>query len=109
MVMQKVAKEKINCLAAGLFILGMILMAYFRYSHLWPGVVTVLGVTIVVRQFLLGRIVDMVAAIVLFLAIFIVAFWELRADLVVPILLIIGGAYYIVAQIMAYRVAKKEG
>lgn len=103
MVMQKVAKEKINCLAAALFAIGMAIIAYFHYPHLWAGIATVVGITIVVRQFLLGRLVDMLVAIILFLAIFIVSYWELRENLVVPIILIIGGVYYIVSQISLYR------
>lgn len=108
MVMQKVGKEKINCLAAGLFIIGMALMAYLQYSQLWVGIIVVTGITIVVRQFLLGEIVDMVAAIVFFLATFIVAFWDLNPNRVVPIILGIGGIYYIVSQITQYSRFKKS-
>lgn len=108
MTTHPVATEKVDCLAAALFVIGLALLFYFDFSHLAAGVTASIGIAIVVRQFLLAKIVDVIVGLVVFAGIFISLYWNLKSDYVVPILLTVGSIYYIAMRIVHYRHRKSK-
>lgn len=101
--MLKIATEKVDSVCAALFVVGLALLAYFDFHHLTAGIAASLGIAVILRQFLLARIADVIAAFIVFGGLFISFYWNLRTEIVVPILLALGSIYYIVVQITAYR------
>jgi type IV secretory pathway TraG/TraD family ATPase VirD4 len=101
--MLKIGTEKVNSLGAALFVIGLALLAYFDFHHLTAGISASLGVAVMVRQFLLARLVDVIAALIIFAGLFISFYWNLSTDIAVPILLAVGSIYYIIIQIAIYR------
>lgn len=97
-----VAVEKINCLAAFLYLVGLGLYFWVDYPDLWGGLLAITGVVWLVRQFLLGRIVDCLFVIIVFGGSWASHYWIFYPYYIIPGLLALGSLYVIVAEITCY-------
>jgi predicted membrane protein len=105
--MPLLTKEKINGVVAALFIIGMIITMYIDPKDLWASVSLSTGIAICLRQFLLGRIVDMILAIIIFGGISLTfGVSPYLPKILVPILLIVGAVYFIFCQYARYQEAQ---
>jgi predicted membrane protein len=91
MAHQKMSRRKAHSLSFALFLIGLALVAYFKYW--WPGIMLAVGIPIAVRQYLLGKIFDMIVSLVVFIGVFVTVQFQIKWDIILPVLFTIGGLY----------------
>ena len=85
------SKRKAHTLSFALFLIGLAIISYFKFW--WPGIMLAVGLPIATRQYLLGKRFDMIISLVVFLGAFITVQFNIRWDIVLPVLFTIGGLY----------------
>ncbi len=85
------SKKKAHILSFALFLIGLALIIYFNYW--WPGIMLALGIPLALRQYLLGRRLDMIISLVVFLGAFIVIQFKIQWEIILPVLLTVGAIY----------------
>jgi predicted membrane protein len=91
MAHQKMSRRKAHSLSFALFLIGLALVAYFKYW--WPGIMLAVGLPIALRQYLLGKIFDMIVSLVVFIGVFVTVQFQIKWDIILPVLFTIGGLY----------------
>jgi hypothetical protein len=97
-----VAIEKVNALAAVLYLIGLALFYWTDYPDLWGGLLIITGVVWLIRQFLLGRMVDCLFVIIVFAGSWASHYWIFYPYVIIPALLAVGALYVIIEQIVSY-------
>ena len=97
-----VAEEKINSLAAALYIVGLAVLVFTCYPDLWGGLTIITGAVWLVRQFLMGRILDLFFIVVVFGGSWACHYFIFYPYYIIPGLLAVGALYVIVEQIAVY-------
>lgn len=87
------SKRKADAISNGLFLMGIGALIYT--NAWWPGILLVIWVTVATRQYLTGRIYDLVVSSVLLLGLFFVMFLKIDWSVLVPVLLVLGGIHII--------------
>lgn len=93
MIGYRLEKRKADALANGVFLICLGILFFTGYW--WPGILLALYVTLAIRQFLTGRIFDLIITSFILLGLFIISVLKLRWELIMPLLFIFGGAYII--------------
>jgi predicted membrane protein len=83
--------KKAHSLSFALFLIGLALISYFKYW--WPGIMLTIGLPIALRQYLLGKRFDMIVSLIVFLGVFITVQFNIKWEIVLPVLFTIGGFY----------------
>jgi len=85
------SKRKSNSLSFVLFLAALALITYFKYW--WPGIMLTIGIPLALKQYLLGKIFDMIVSLIVFLGVFITVQFSIQWEYVLPILFTLGGFY----------------
>jgi len=87
----KMSRKKAHAISFILFLVGI--GAMILIQDWWPSIALVVGLPIAVRQYLLGRVFDTVVSLFVFIGIFITVQFDIRWQLLLPILFTVGGIY----------------
>ena len=85
------SKKKAHVLSVVLFLIGLGILTYVKIW--WPPIMLVIGLPMALRQYLVGRIYDMVITLIVFLGVYITVQFQIKWDLLLPILFTVGGIY----------------
>lgn len=90
-------EKKVNALTAVLFFMGMLIFHFFKWLPIWAAASASLFVAITLRQFLIGKVVDIFMSIILLGSLFVTNsfYYSERATGVV---LMIAAVYVFVRQ-----------
>ena len=108
MALPKISKRRSEILALGIFLIGLAVISYWQFW--WPGIMVVLGITFLVKQYLRGRYYDMFITSFVFGGITLFYGELIEWDLLLPVLFALGGIYIIFREIFfrRYRTGKEE-
>lgn len=87
------SKRKADSISNGAFLIGIGMLLYS--NQWWPNFLLVLWVTLVLRQYLTGRIYDTILSTILLLGLFLVSYIKINWSVIIPVLFVIGGIYLI--------------
>lgn len=87
------SKQKSEILSNCAFLLALTVLLYT--GAWWPGILLALWVTLALRQYLTGRMYDVLVTSVLLLGLFLVNFFQIDWNVLMPILFVLGGIYII--------------
>jgi len=85
--------RKANVITNGLFLVALAVVIFT--GAWWPGVLIAIWFPLALRQYLTGRIYDMTLTTVILLGLFIVSYFNVSWNVLVPIIFVIGGIYII--------------
>lgn len=88
-----VSKGKAEALSNGVFLIGLGVLFYTNFW--WPGILLALWAMLAVRQLLSDRRFDFIVSTVVLGGIFIISYFSLNWDLILPALFVLGGLYII--------------
>jgi predicted membrane protein len=94
--------KKAQALSLALFLVGLAILTYI--NSWWPAITLVVGLPIALRQYLVGKIFDMIISLIVFLGIFITVQFHVKWDILLPLFFAIGGVY-----IFSKEFFKKDG
>ena len=105
---RQIFRIKVNAITAFLFLIGVLILIFFDWLPIWAAAMAALFVSVTLRQFLIGKIVDIFVSLILFGLLFVTnSFYY--SEVWTGILLMIGAGYIFVRQcsdIYAYRTKK---
>ncbi|MEI8125170.1 MAG: hypothetical protein WCG42_05405 [Parachlamydiaceae bacterium] len=87
------SKRKANAISNGLLFIGIGILYYT--NTWWPGILLVAWASLGMRQYLSGRIYDLVISSIILLGLFGITIFDIKSAVLVPVLFIIGGIYII--------------
>lgn len=87
------SKRKANALSNGAFLIGLGILFYT--NAWWPGILLAIWVSLAIRQYLTGRIYDLIISTFVLVGLFIITLFRLDWSLIMPVLFVIGGIYLI--------------
>jgi len=85
------SKRKAQSLSFALFLIGLAINTYFKLW--WPAIMLTIGIPIALKQYLVGKRFDMVISLIVFLGTFITVQFDIKWEIVLPVLFTIGGLY----------------
>lgn len=88
-----VSKKKADTISNGVFLVGLGIL--FFTDAWWPGILVAVWASIGLRQYLTGRIYDLIASSAILLGLFIISILNFNFSYLIPILLVVGGIYLI--------------
>jgi len=88
---QLMSRRKAQSLALALFLTGLAIITYTKYW--WPGIALAIGVPLAVKQYLLDKKFDMIVTLVVFVGVFITVQFNIKWEIVLPVLFTLGGLY----------------
>lgn len=87
------SRRKVEAISNGVFLICLGILFYTKWW--WPGILIAVWATFGTRQVLTGRYQDLLLTSILLLSLFVVAFFNLSWDLLMPVLFVISGGYLI--------------
>lgn len=104
----KVLHYKATCLAAIIFVAIAPISFCMAWFPVWAVAMAALAIAVAVRQFLVGKVIDIFAAIIILGGLAITNYpFELYSPLITAILLIVGGVYIFIRQCFAIYAEKR--
>lgn len=85
------SQRKAHALSFALFLIGLAILTLSKIW--WPAIMLVIGLPLALRQYLLGRMYDMIISLVVFIGVFITVQFQIKWDILLPVLFTIGGIY----------------
>lgn len=85
--------RRANTIANGAFLVCLGIL--FATDAWWPGILLALWITLVIRQYLSGRIYDLCISSAIFLSLFAISFFKWNWSFLMPVLFVVGGLYII--------------
>ena len=83
------SNKKASSLSLAIFLVGIGILAITQ--QWWPGIMLAFGLATAVKHFLLSKYYDMTLSLVVFVGIFIVVQYNISWEIILPVLLILGG------------------
>ena len=87
------SKRKSDIIGNGVFLIGLGILFYI--NSWWPGILLPIWASLGSRQFLTGRIYDLVLTTVILWSLFIVYFFKIDLTSLLPVLFVLGGIYIV--------------
>src|SRR5690348_8253816 len=81
-----------------LFLLGLAILIYT--DAWWPGIMLVIGFPLAVRQYLLGRVYDMMLSLIVFGGTFVTVQYDISWRIFLPILFTLGAIYILCRELL---------
>jgi hypothetical protein len=97
-----VTHRKADNISLGVLLIGLGVLSFL--NSWWPGILVVIGLSMIVRQYLRGRFYDIFLSALIFGGLFVVAFFGYMRDYIIPVCLTIGGIYLIFREYMIPKV-----
>ena len=88
-----ISKRKADAISNGSFLIGLGVLFYT--NTWWPGILLILWIALVMRQYLTGRNYDAVLSTIILVGLFLISYIQINWSILVPVLFIIGGIYLI--------------
>ena len=88
---QRTSKRKAHAFSFALFLVGLAILTLTK--SWWPSIMLVVGIPLALRQYLLGKTYDMIISLVVFLGVFITVQFNIKWDILLPVLFTLGGIY----------------
>ena len=85
------SRKKAHALSFALFLIGLAILTFTK--SWWPSIMLVVGLPLALRQYLLGRMYDMIITLVVFIGVYITVQFQIKWDILLPVLFTIGGIY----------------
>ena len=85
------SKRKAHALSFALFLVGLAILTLTK--SWWPSIMLAIGLPLALRQYLFGRIYDMIVSLVIFVGVYITVQFQIKWDILLPVLFTIGGIY----------------
>ncbi len=86
-----VSSRRAKVISSAVFLLGLAVIS-FQFSF-WPSIMVVIGLSLALRQYLLGHIYDMFLSLFVFLGVFFTALYDVSRDVLLPVVFTIGAIY----------------
>jgi predicted membrane protein len=86
-----VSNRRAKAISGAVFLLGLAVIS-FQFD-MWPAIMVVVGVSLALRQYLLGHIYDMILSLLVFFGVFFTALYNVSWDILLPVVFIIGAIY----------------
>lgn len=87
------SKRKRHALSNGVFLVGLAILYYINWW--WPSILLVVWATVALRQWLAGHLFDLAITTFILIGLFLVSFFRIEWNILMPILLVVGGIYII--------------
>lgn len=87
------SKRKSEAISNGVLLISLGILFYT--NAWWPGILLAIWATLALRQYLSGRIYDLMISSVILIGLFLITFFNVNWSLLMPILFIVGGIYII--------------
>lgn len=87
------SKRKADAISNGIFLICLGILIYT--GAWWPGILLALFATLGIRQYLTGRMYDLVVTTILLLGLYFIVFFNINWSILVPVLLVLGGIHLI--------------
>lgn len=98
--------KKAKILSLVLFLIGIALITLF--DNWWPGIMLAVGIPLAVWQYILGRHYDMAITLFVFLGTFITVQFDIKWQILLPVLFTIGGIYIFFREYLESRMLTEE-
>jgi len=85
------SKRKAQSLSFALFLIGLAIITYLKYW--WPGIMLAIGIPLALKQYLQGKIFDVIVSLIVFIGVFITVQFNIKWEIVLPVLFTLGGIY----------------
>ena len=85
--------QRANSISTGIFLISLGILFYTNYW--WPGILLALAVTVGVKEYLRGRIYDLVLSVVILGGLFVFFYFSPNWSVAVPVLFTIAGIWII--------------
>jgi predicted membrane protein len=86
-------KRKSDAISNGVFLITLGIL--FFTNSWWPGILLALWAVLVVRQYFTGRYYDLIITSIILLGLFVINYFNIGWDILMPVLFVIGGIYII--------------
>lgn len=93
---RSLSRGKIEAVSNGVFLIG--LGALFYTGFWWPGILLVIWAMLAVRQLLSERKFDFVISTIILGGVFLISYFNLQWDMILPGVFVLGGIYLIVRE-----------
>jgi predicted membrane protein len=87
------SKRKADAISNGAFFIGLGILLFT--NAWWPGILIVLWIALVLRQYLTGRNYDAVLSTIILVGLFLISYVKIDWSVLIPVLFVIGGIYLI--------------
>jgi hypothetical protein len=85
------SRKRAQILSTTLFLIGLAILSFT--GVFWPGIMLITGLSVALRQFLLGRRYDMMVTLLVFIGTFITVQFDISWQVFLPTLFSIGAIY----------------
>lgn len=82
-----------DLLSITFLLVGVAVISYMQ--AFWPSILLVLGLALILRQYLRGRVYDIAITLVIFGGLFTYYYFRVSSDVLLPVLFTIGGIYLV--------------
>jgi hypothetical protein len=100
------SRKRAQAYSTAVFLLGLAVLAFT--DAWWPGIMLVLGLSVGLRQYLLGRIYDMMVSLLVFVGTFVTVQFDISWRVFLPILFTLGAIYILMREYIEVRAENEE-
>lgn len=100
------SKRKADAISNGIFLIGIGILLFT--NAWWPGILLIIWVTLATRQYLTGRIYDLIITTIILVGFSLTIIFKIDLSVIVPVLLILGGIYIIFREYCVAEGAEDE-
>lgn len=88
-----VSKKKAEAISNGVLLISIGILFYT--NAWWPGILLAIWATLALRQYLSGRMYDLIISSTILIGLFFITLFNVNWSLLMPILFVVGGIYII--------------
>jgi hypothetical protein len=100
------SRKRAQAYSSAVFLVGLAVLAITEYW--WPGLMLVLGLSLALRQFLLGRVHDTLVTLLVFVGTFVTIAFDISWRVFLPILFTLGAIYILCREFIEARSETEE-
>jgi 4-hydroxybenzoate polyprenyltransferase len=105
MTHQHVSRKRAKAFSAALFLVGLASLTFLGW---WPGIMLVIGLSLALRQFLLGHHYDMVVTLLVFGGGFLTLAFSIPWNFFLPTIFVLGAIYILVREFFEVRTETEQ-
>ncbi|MCI5052865.1 MAG: hypothetical protein MRY21_07015 [Simkaniaceae bacterium] len=92
------SRRRAKAISSAIFFIGLAIIA-FRFNW-WPAILVPIGISLAVRQYLLGRYRDMTLSLVIFIGAFVTSQFNVSWEIILPIIFVISAIYILAREFL---------
>lgn len=93
MALPNLSKRKADAISNGVFLIALAVLFYTQVW--WPGILVAIWAMLATRQFLTGRLYDLLISTCILIGLFLFYFLNVNWSILIPVLFVTGGIYII--------------